>query len=42
MIMMTLHFRKEVPFDTVYVHGLVRDGGGAENVQVERQRAGPD
>ena len=22
MIMMTLHFRKEVPFHTVYVHGL--------------------
>lgn len=28
MIMMTLHLRKEVPFKTVYVHGLVRDSHG--------------
>ena len=28
MIMMTLHFRKEVPFHKVYVHGMVRDSHG--------------
>ncbi len=28
MIMMTLHFKKEIPFKTVYVHGLVRDSHG--------------
>ncbi|MGK0442707.1 MAG: valyl-tRNA synthetase [Pseudohongiellaceae bacterium] len=30
MIMLTLHFKKEVPFHTVYVHGLVRDSQGAK------------
>ncbi len=28
MIMLTLHFMDEVPFKTVYVHGLVRDSHG--------------
>ncbi|WP_237063952.1 valine--tRNA ligase [Microbulbifer zhoushanensis] len=28
MMMLTLYFKKEVPFHTVYVHGLVRDSHG--------------
>jgi valyl-tRNA synthetase len=30
MVMMGLHFMKEVPFPTVYIHALVRDATGAK------------
>ncbi|WP_046863311.1 valine--tRNA ligase [Microvirga massiliensis] len=30
MMMMGIHFMKEVPFDTVYIHALVRDEKGAK------------
>src|SRR6202049_1492853 len=30
MMMMGLHFQKEVPFHDVYIHALVRDAGGAK------------
>ena len=30
MMMMGLHFMKEVPFPTVYIHALVRDATGAK------------
>ena len=30
MMMMGLHFMKEVPFPTVYIHALVRDASGAK------------
>ena len=38
MMMMGLHFMDEEPFHTVYVHALVRDKNGAEDVEVEGQR----
>ena len=40
MIMMALHLKGEVPFHQVYVHGLVRDGEGPENVEIEGQCSG--
>src|SRR4029077_21210014 len=30
MMMMGLHFMKEVPFHTIYIHALVRDASGAK------------
>jgi valyl-tRNA synthetase len=30
MMMMGLHFMKEIPFDDVYIHALVRDASGAK------------
>ncbi len=41
MMMMGLHFMKEVPFHTVYIHALVRDEQGPEDVQVQGQRHRP-
>ena len=41
MMMMGLHFMEEVPFRDVYIHALVRDEKGAEDVEVEGQRHRP-
>ena len=38
MMMMGLHFMKEVPFHDVFIHALVRDEKRAEDVEVEGQR----
>ena len=37
MMMMGLHFMREVPFHTVYIHALVRDEKGPKNVEVQRE-----
>ena len=45
MAMQGIEFMGEVPWKTLYLHGLVRDAHGPENVQVEGQygrSAGPD
>jgi valyl-tRNA synthetase len=37
MAMQGLHFMKDVPWKTLYLHGLVRAADGSENVQVQGQ-----
>ena len=41
MIFQGLENTGEVPFHTVYLHGLVRDETGPQDEQVEGQRGGP-
>ena len=41
MMMMGLKFMDDVPFREVYIHGLVRDAAGPEDVEVEGQHHRP-
>ncbi len=41
MIMMALEFTGEVPFETIYLHGLVRDDQGRKMSRDSRQCGGP-
>ena len=41
MIMMGLYNMGEIPFHTVYLHGLVRDDAGPQDEQDAGQRGGP-
>ena len=41
MAMQGIEFMGEAPWKTLYLHGLVRDAQGAENVQVEGQHRRP-
>lgn len=40
MIMMGLHFADNIPFKEVYITGLILDGEGQKNVEIQRQCVG--